>query len=265
MKNRGLFVSLLCLTAAMTASAQTSNVGQGYQSATLYKVPWEKRSAFLDQMKLRKAIWQQGVNSGHCRFWGVYEVQGAGAAGDYNFVAITSYDRWPENETASQWPAWVKQAGVSFSASDSAMWAPFVVRSVISRTAMRAGVGLKPGEFLAVRRFRANPGKGNMLETAHREQGLPAMLELIQQGKVKGHSVTFPVFSGSSALPYSYSVSMGFATRSAAITGVGDIWAAAFAKANPGKNSAEYMKLLNDNRQPVRAELWRLVDGTERK
>lgn len=253
---------LLLMTIGL-ATAQTPAVGYGVSN--YYKVPADKRAAFLEYMQLLKSIQQQRVNSGEARAYTVYAVQGAGSAGEYNYVTTLSSDKPLEAVTQENWQAWVKQAGVNWSSASMAMWNPMLVRGVTSRTEVRAGTPLAKGEYVAVRRYRVSPGKQlSALLSAHREDSLPVMNELIAQGKTKSYLVSVPVFTGASALPFDYTVSNGFGSQKAAVENYGgDNWRAAWGKTRPGKNADDFARMLQESRRQVRAELWRVVDRTD--
>jgi hypothetical protein len=258
----GLTALLLLAIGARLANGQETS----YQHVTLWKVPYQQRAAFLEfQREVLKKVEQVRVNAGEFNAALLYEVVGAGTAGEYNFVKLISGPRPLEAFTTEQWQAWTKQAGVSWSPAYMRIYQPMMVRSMINRVSSRAGDGLKTGEVVAVRRFRANPGKGAMLEALHRNDGLPVMKELIRQGKVKTHTVSHPVFTGASTLPFTYSVGMGYGSQAEAIAGITASFREAFAKVHSGKKYEDYLQTLNDNRVPVRAELWRVVDRTDPK
>lgn len=258
----GMTALLLLALGARLASGQEST----YQHTTLYKVPYQQRAAFLEyEREAIKKVHQLRVSAGEFNSWVLYEVVGAGTAGEYNFVSLIAGPRPLEVFSAEQWQGWAKQAGASWSPAYMRIYQPMQVRSMINRVSMRAGDMLKIGDFVAVRRFRANPGKAAMLEALHRDEGLPVMKEVIRQGKAKTHTVSHPVFTGASTLPFTYSVSAGFGSQAEAIAGIAAPFREAFAKVHSGKKYEDYLKSLNDNRVPVRAELWRVVDRTDPK
>ncbi|MFN0170453.1 MAG: hypothetical protein ACKV22_28875 [Bryobacteraceae bacterium] len=172
------------------AMAQTADPGAGYSVAHFFKVPPAQTAAFLDhQQGVMKKIAEARIAAGDRSGWTLFSVGGAGMAGEYNFVAVSSGDKPFDPMTGpDQWQTLLAAAGSKRDFSSvSQFLQPLTVRSIISRRHMAVGGALKPGAAVAIRRIRVLPGKLGAALAEHRNIMLPIAQELAAQGAILSH------------------------------------------------------------------------------
>lgn len=257
------------LALASVGLAQTSIPGEGFTQTYYYKVPASQNAAFLEmQQGLMKKIVQQRIASGERTYWGLYSVLGAGTSGEYNYVTIAQSEKTFEPVPGyDDWQKAITGVGskVNFGQVLNFLQ-PMIVRMTIGQRLLGISNPTTPPAVISVRRFRTQPGKSFVVADYHRKVMLPVAQELLKAGKILSHSVTTPIFSGSTTPDFNITVGWGYASAAEAIarSGGGKDFQAAFAKVHAGKNYSETMRELTDAREFVRGELWRMVDSARR-
>jgi hypothetical protein len=256
-----VLLAIALLKFPFSASAQQSEA-QAFVQVDCLKIPFENEAKYLDFVKNTVIpIQKERIKQGSIVVWYLYKVRFTGAGDNYNYAAVTLFDKQANIES----PFKGLDVGKILPGKDlnKVLLEANSMRTIVSSTLLQRQSFVYPpngpGDFKYIQVDYMKVPQGMEGEYYDVETNIwkPVHNEFIKAGSRVGWSLWSRVFPSGSGLDFQFITVNYFSEFSKIGT---DDYNAAFSKAHPGKNLDELGTKTNSSRELVKSELWEVVE-----
>lgn len=238
------------------------NEPQAFVLVDCLKIPFENEAKYLDFVKNTVVpLQKERIKQGSIVVWYLYKVRFTGVGDNYNYVAVTLFDK-PANIES---PFRGLDVGKILPGKDlnKVLLEANSMRTLVSSTLLQRQLFVYPpsgpGDFkyLQIDYMKVQQGKEGEYFDVENTVWKPIHNEFIKAGSRVGWSLWGRVFPTGSGLDFQYLTVNYFDDWSK--IGTAD-YNDAFGKAHPGKDMNELGEKTNASRTLVKSELWEVVE-----
>ncbi len=264
----GVVVCSLLLTAVSTALAQQA-ASTNYRTAQYLKVPADKEAAYLEFLRTNThKIYDIAMQSGDVVSWAVLKLVYEGSpALDYNYVATTLYSGPPIDLSTQQQDQIVRRAtGLSLEEYLQMLSGLRVsIGSVLgSVEAVVPGTTMKEGNFVALTRWKIQPGQERAYSDFVKSMILPLHVQDLKDGYNLGWTAGRTMYPGGDQAPFDATCALIHKDLASAVKIMSpEQKEARFSKLYPGESYDAFTMRDQAVRRLVRTELLKVMIAEE--